>query len=99
MLARVVEQPDPGEVDPDPRPGDLGQPVEHFDQIERGGEEPARLGQDLELARPLIDVFAHQSRLNLNDFDLNHFESTVEPRRASALIGAASSLSQPTSRL
>ena len=58
-LARVVEQPDAGDVGADARLCDLGQSVEHLAEIERGGEEPARLGQHLELARPLVELFVH----------------------------------------
>jgi hypothetical protein len=59
-FARVVEKPDAGDVGADARLGDLGQSVEHFARIERRGEEPARLGQHIELARPLVELFAHR---------------------------------------
>ena len=47
-----VEEPDADDVDAEPRLGHVGEALEHLPQIEGGGDQPARFGEDLELTRP-----------------------------------------------
>ncbi len=70
-LARVVQQPDACDVGLEAAVGDLGEAIEDFRQIERRGEQPARLREDFNLLRARIDhrvgwncIIAHPGALS-----------------------------------
>ena len=46
----LAAEPDADDVDAEPGLRDVGEALEHLSEIEGGGDEPARLGEDLELA-------------------------------------------------
>ena len=52
--ARLVQQPDARHVRLEPRAGHVGEAVEDLGEIERGGEQPIRLGENVQLLRTRI---------------------------------------------